>query len=308
MADLVRLADLRTEDIETILDGARKIKQAGESMKHNGVIANLFFEPSTRTRTSFEVAEKRLGFHPLNVDEITSSIQKGESLYDTIRTLEATGIDAVVIRHTQNEYYQDLQGRLSIPMINAGDGCGDHPTQTLLDLLTIQESFIVFQGLKVAIIGDLRHSRVAKSNAETLHRLGADVILSGPAEWYNDRLPGRYVPVDEAMAQADVVYMLRIQHERHQGIMDLTSEDYHEQFGLTMTRAEAMKPGAIIMHPAPVNRGVELDSRLIESNNSRIFSQIHNGVPVRMAVIEWAIGQLKEEMNDGAFIKVGSSL
>jgi len=229
-----------------------------------------------------------------------SSVQKGETLYDTLRTLEAIGVEAAVIRHPDDRYYDQLQEGLTLSVINAGDGSGDHPTQTLLDLLTIQEEFYVIQGLTVAIIGDLRHSRVARSNAALLKRMGANVILSGPPDWQNSEFPGTYLPIDEAIQQADVVNMLRIQHERHAVSMGMTTEAYHQAYGLTLERERKMKKGSIIMHPAPINRGVEIDSSLVECERSRIFKQIENGVYVRMAVLNWAINQKGEKGNGKA--------
>jgi len=300
MSNLLSLENLTLAEIENILADAQAIKR-GELVPHReGFVANLFYEPSTRTRFSFEVAEKRLGLQALNVDVNASSVQKGETLYDTLRTLEAIGVEAAVIRHPDDRYYDQLQEGLTLSVINAGDGSGDHPTQTLLDLLTIQEEFYVIQGLTVAIIGDLRHSRVARSNAALLKRMGANVILSGPPDWQNSEFPGTYLPIDEAIQQADVVNMLRIQHERHAVSMGMTPEAYHQAYGLTLERERKMKKGSIIMHPAPINRGVEIDSSLVECERSRIFKQIENGVYVRMAVLNWAINQKGEKGNGKA--------
>lgn len=304
MPHLLTLSDLSLDDLYAILRRAQTIQQEKLFRESQPVIiANMFFESSTRTRFSFEAAEKRLGYHVLNFSANHSSTQKGESLYDTIRTLEEIGAEAAVIRHCDEGYYKTIGDHVSLSIINAGDGYNHHPTQALLDLLTIQQEFILFQGLTVAIIGDLRHSRVARSNAEILTRLGAKVILSGPLQWQNDQLPGEFLPVDEAINQADVVMMLRIQHERHETTMQLSREDYHEQFGLTPDRANRMKPGSIIMHPGPFNRGVEIASELIECNKSRIFKQVNNGVAVRMAVLEWAVEIKKEVGSNGDFVE-----
>ncbi|HEU5140433.1 MAG TPA: aspartate carbamoyltransferase catalytic subunit [Bacillales bacterium] len=266
-------------------------------------VSNLFFEPSTRTKFSFEVAEKRLGLEVLNFEEQTSSVQKGESLYDTIRLLEEIGVKCVVIRHPQNRFFDDLADRVHIPILNAGDGCGNHPTQSLLDLLTIQQEFLVLQGLNVVIAGDLRHSRVARSNADVLSRFGANLIFTGPEEWFDESVPnGRYMPFDEAVEMADVFMLLRIQHERHAEGMKMTKKDYHEKYGMTVERESRMKPNSIIMHPAPFNRGVEIADELVESERSRIFKQMRNGVAVRMAVLKWALEEGKER-NNGAFVK-----
>jgi aspartate carbamoyltransferase catalytic subunit len=203
-----------------------------------------------------------------------------------------------VIRHHEDRYFDQLD-TIEIPILNAGDGCGNHPTQSLLDLLTIQQEFIVLQGLTVAIIGDLRHSRVARSNASLLTKMGAKVLFSGPEHWFDEAVPhGTYVPIDQAVAEADVVMMLRIQHERHEHSMNLTKEQYHEQYGLTLERARLMKAQGIILHPAPVNRGVELADELVESKRSRIFKQMTNGVAIRMAVLQTVL-QIKEVDVDG---------
>lgn len=289
MAHLVSLSELSVEQIEELLERARYIQHNG--VKHPFIkpmfVANLFFEPSTRTRLSFEVAEKRLGLNVLSIEEATSSMQKGETLYDTLRLLEEIGISAAVIRHSETGFYRSLRDRLTLSIINAGDGDGDHPSQTLLDLFTIHQEFQQFKGLTIAMIGDLRHSRVARSNAEMLRRLGARVILSGPQAWQDSSFPGTYVTIEEAIETADVVNLLRIQKERHEETNDFTSETYHQAYGLTLKRAQAMKTNAIIMHPAPFNRDVEIASELVESGQSRIFEQMHNGVFVRMAIMEW---------------------
>lgn len=292
MANLLSLNDLTVSEIDEILDRAEQIREMGDSgwfAPNHLLVANLFFEPSTRTRFSFETAEKRLGLQVLNFSSAASSTQKGETLYDTVRTMQAIGAKAVVIRHKKDEYYRELLEGIDVKILNAGDGAGNHPTQALLDLLTIHQEFFAFRGLTVAIIGDLRYSRVARSDAEVLNRLGCQVLLSGPEEWKNEKLPGKYVPVDDAIEAADAVIMLRIQHERHETAMKLTKEEYHDRYGLTRERAARMKPESIIMHPGPVNRGVELDSDLVESAHSRYFKQISNGVVARMAALEWAL-------------------
>jgi aspartate carbamoyltransferase catalytic subunit len=224
-----------------------------------------------------------------------SSVQKGESLYDTVRTMEAIGLDAIVIRHQQDRYFEELVDRIHIPIINAGDGCGHHPTQSLLDLLTIQQEFKRFAGLKVAIIGDIRHSRVARSNANALVRLGAEVVFAGPEAWFDNEMPSgcRIETIDEAITTSDVVMLLRIHHERHLEKEEGSIGDYHQQYGLTEQREKMMKQDSIIMHPAPVNRGVEIADSLVECKRSRIFKQMENGVYVRMAVIKRAIENSK---------------
>ncbi|GEB76419.1 aspartate carbamoyltransferase catalytic subunit [Sporolactobacillus inulinus] len=291
MAHLLRLNDLSVEEIHSLLDRAEQINAMSDEgwlEPNHTLVANLFYEPSTRTRFSFETAERRLGFQVLNFSSKTSSAQKGESLYDTVRTMESLGAKAVVIRHQQEAYYEQLR-TINIPILNAGDGTGNHPTQALLDLLTLREAFTHLKGRTVAIIGDLRYSRVANADAEVLQRFGCRVLLSSPKEWSNSALPGTYVTVDQAVEEADAVIMLRIQHERHQHTMKMSKEQYHARYGLTQDRALRMKPDSIIMHPGPINRGVEMDDALVECSRSRYFKQIRNGVSARMAALEWTL-------------------
>jgi aspartate carbamoyltransferase catalytic subunit len=292
---LLTTNELKVEEISQILTDAHSFK-AGMKWHPEGQMftANLFFEPSTRTKSSFEVAEKRLGLEVIPFEVLTSSVQKGETLYDTVKTLESIGANAIVIRHEQDRYFDELIGKVNIPIINGGDGCGHHPTQSLLDLMTIQEEFGEFKGLRIAIIGDIRHSRVARSNADVLTRLGAEVIFSGPKEWFDTRSAdiARYRPIDEAIQEADVVMLLRVQHERHQNKSSYTANEYHKQYGLTLEREKMMKPSSIIMHPAPVNRNVEIADSLVECQRSRIFKQMENGVYVRMAAIKRSIENL----------------
>lgn len=252
--------------------------------------ANLFFENSTRTHKSFDVAERKLGLEVIEFDSTTSSVSKGESLYDTVLTMSAIGVDVCVIRHWEENYYNQLiQSRtINCSIINGGDGSGQHPTQCLLDLLTIYEEFGRFDGLKVAIVGDLVHSRVANSNMQMLKRLGADVYFSGPEEWYDPKYEayGTYMPLDDLIEDMDVIMLLRVQHERHDGSESFSKEEYHQKHGLTVERAKRMGEEAIIMHPAPVNRDVELADELVEGLQSRIVQQMTNGVFMRMAILE----------------------
>ncbi|MED1864305.1 aspartate carbamoyltransferase catalytic subunit [Fictibacillus nanhaiensis] len=304
MNHLLTMNELSIEDVQFILRKAEEFKSGkqDEIFKHK-LIANLFFEPSTRTRFSFEAAEHRLGMKPLNVEVNGSSVQKGETLYDTLRTLEEIGVDAFVIRHFEDRYFEGLAEKINVPIINAGDGCGNHPTQSLLDLLTIQQEFIVLQGLTVVIVGDILHSRVARSNAEVLRKMGARVLFSGPEEWFVDEWKEDFIPIDEAVELADALMMLRIQHERHSSSMLLTKEDYHQHYGLTVEREKRMKAHSIIMHPAPVNRGVEIADELVECERSRIFKQVQNGVFTRMAVLRWALNTNQEAIKDELLIK-----
>ncbi|WP_232718717.1 aspartate carbamoyltransferase catalytic subunit [Bacillus sp. FJAT-45037] len=291
MTEIHAMSEVPLEVIDRLLDDAEHFsKGALWNPKRQTFVANLFFEPSTRTKMSFEVAERKLGLDVLSFDGETSSAQKGETLYDTSKTLEAIGADALVIRHPKNHFYKELRTNLQIPIINAGDGCGQHPTQSLLDLLTIKQEFNTFKGVRVVICGDLRHSRVARSNAEVLTRLGAEVYISGPPEWMKGFSEiYRYVTMDEAVQRADVIMLLRIQTERHENGQGISQSEYHKQYGLTSKREAAMNTHAIIMHPAPVNRNVEIASELVECKRSRIFKQMENGVFVRMAVLKHAL-------------------
>jgi aspartate carbamoyltransferase catalytic subunit len=290
--NLLTTSELSVTEIYDILAEAKKFSEgAAWQPNQSSFVANLFFEPSTRTKCSFEIAERRLGLNIIPFETHSSSITKGETLYDTVRTLESIGVQAVVIRHTEDEYFKQLVGKTNVKIINAGDGCGHHPTQSLLDLLTIYEEYGHFQGLKVGIVGDLIHSRVARSNAIALHRLGAEIVFSGPKEWIDQELLqyGSYEDIDTLTETVDVLMLLRIQHERHQ--VGGETVDYHQAFGLTVEREKRMKQGSIIMHPAPVNRDVEIADSLVECERSRIFKQMENGVYVRMAVLKRALQQ-----------------
>lgn len=296
MKHLLTTTELSVTEINEILLDAQKFIDGEKWYPQQKVyVANLFLEPSTRTKCSFEMAERKLGLDVIPFEAHTSSIQKGETLYDTVRTLESIGVNLVVIRHKVDRYFDELFGKTNIPILNAGDGCGHHPTQSLLDLLTIKQEFASFKGLKVAIIGDVRHSRVARSNADVLQRFGANVVFSGPREWFGETIlqNGTYEDIDQAIETADVVMLLRIQHERHglegKGLVN----DYHQLYGLTVEREKKMKQGSIIMHPAPVNRNVEIADCLVECDRSRIFKQMENGVFVRMAVVKRALQETK---------------
>ncbi|MCA1059234.1 aspartate carbamoyltransferase catalytic subunit [Rossellomorea aquimaris] len=289
MKSLLTMNDLSKNEIIEILDAAERFKTGEASMEgSNKYVANLFFEASTRTKSSFEMAERKLGLEVIPFEAQTSSVQKGETLYDTVKTLESIGVEAVVIRHSLERYFDEL-APLKMSVINGGDGCGNHPTQCLLDLMTIRQEFGGFEGIKVSIIGDIAHSRVARSNAEALSKLGAEVVFSGPREWFPSQDLHLHRTMDECIADSDVVMLLRIQHERHESTSSLSKEEYHEQFGLTESRKTRMKPTGIILHPAPVNRGVEIADSLVECDQSRIFKQMENGVYVRMAVLKRAL-------------------
>lgn len=254
--------------------------------------ANLFFENSTRTHTSFEMAERKLGLTVIPFDPQHSSVSKGESLSDTLKTLAAIGIDVAVIRHSQDNYYAPLiDQNIPLHLMNAGDGAGQHPSQMMLDLMTIHEEFGHFKGLTVGIVGDLVHSRVARSDMEMLHALGATLVFSGPKAWYNAEFAkyGTYIPLAELVPKVDVLMLLRVQLERLSAAeaAEFSKETYFERFGVTDALAQTMKKAAIFMHPAPVNRNVEIASDLVDGPRSRIFTQMKNGVFMRMAMLEW---------------------
>lgn len=286
---LLKISDLSKEEIFGILMDAQAFASSHKDwqLPERKLVANLFFEASTRTHFSFTSAQHQLNCRVENFSAQGSSVEKGESLYDTVKTFESIGFDAVVIRHKQDEYFKELEN-IQIPILNAGDGKGNHPTQCLLDLLTIYQEFGHFEGVKVAVIGDVAHSRVAHSIKEAMQILGGETVFSGPEEYMDEDT--QTMSVDEAIQWADVVMMLRIQHERHAYAMNMSDAQYLQKYGLTKERLQMMKPHAIIMHPAPVNRGVEIDSDLVECPQSRIFKQMSNGVLVRKAVLKRAFG------------------
>ncbi len=285
---MLTITELSTEKIYKIVDEALSFSE-GKIMRPNSdvYVSNLFFEDSTRTKTSFEVAERKLGLNVIPFDVNQSSVNKGETLYDTIKTLKAIGVNLVVIRHKKDRYFDELQG-IEIAIINGGDGTGNHPSQTMLDLMTIKQEFGKFEGLHVGIVGDLKHSRVANSNAEALQKLGAKVSFSGPKEWFDAESvsSGVFQELDDLIETVDVLMLLRIQHERHDTKTTINTSEYLKKYGLTVEREKRMKSHAIIMHPAPVNRDVEIDSNLVECTRSRIFKQMENGVYARMAILK----------------------
>ena len=292
---LLGVAGLDAGEISLILDTAVAMKEiGGRAIKkvptlRGRTVVNLFFEPSTRTRTSFEIAEKRLSADTLSIATATSSVTKGESLIDTVRNIEAMAPDMIVMRHASSGAPHLLARTCRSAIINAGDGMHEHPTQALLDAFTIREHKGRLAGLKIAIVGDLLHSRVLRSNVLLLNTMGADVWACGPATLMPagfDRFGVRATTsVDEAVEGADVVMMLRIQHERMHGHFIPSVREYFTLFGLTPERMRRAAPDAIVMHPGPMNRGVEIDSDVADGPFSVILEQVANGVAVRMAVL-----------------------
>lgn len=287
MNHFITLENLDLSLIEELVDDAIsfKNKKAFPNLS-NHYISNLFFENSTRTKLSFEMAEKKTGMEIIYFDAESSSVKKGETLYDTVKTLNSIGVECFVIRHMQDRFYDDLITKIEVPIINAGDGCGDHPTQSLLDLVTIYEEFGTFRDLNIVIVGDVIHSRVAHSDAKILKRLGSSITFATPEFWRDSSMTmGTYASLDSVIQEADVVMLLRNQNERHAKQYD--EKNFLELYGLTKQRADKMKSSAIIMHPAPINRNVEIDEDLIESSKSRIFTQMTNGVFARIAVLNY---------------------
>ena len=286
MKNLLSMDHVSPREIYEIITRAQEIKKGDYSkFAQDTTVCNLFFETSTRTKSSFEMAEFRLGMHAIPFELSQSAVQKGESLYDTCKTLEAIGVDALVIRHPDNKYYEQLEG-INIPVINGGDGSGSHPSQSLLDMMTIYEHHGRIHGLKIVIVGDIVHSRVAKSNATALRNMGAEVYFSGPEEYQDHSLGVPYMDLDEAVEECDVVMMLRVQNERHDRKMLLSNIEYNQRYGINQGRVARMKDDAILMHPAPMNRGVEITDECVEGDKSVIFEQMANGVFIRMSILE----------------------
>lgn len=304
--DLLGIRELSVEEINTILDAADSFKEIStRSIKkvptlRGKTVINFFFESSTRTRTSFEIAAKRLSADTINISASNSSVTKGETLIDTARNLEAMAPDAIVIRHPSPGVPHQLAKMIDAAIINGGDGAHEHPTQALLDAFTIREHKGRLAGLQVAIIGDITHSRVARSNTHLLTKLGAHVRVAGP----RTLIPPHYEQliensegsltvcdhIEDAIAGSDVVMMLRIQRERMSAAYFPSLKEYSVQYGLTLRRLEMAAPDCIVMHPGPVNRGIEISSEVADGARSLILDQVTNGVAVRMAILFLIVG------------------
>jgi aspartate carbamoyltransferase catalytic subunit len=301
MNGLLGIENLTREEVQAILDRARDF-QPGEGhsfrrfdLLRGRMVVNLFFEASTRTRTSFEIAAKRLGADAVSITAQASSVAKGESLVDTLNTLAAMRPDAIIMRHAASGAPHFLQRHLETPIINAGDGTHEHPTQALLDARTILDRGARLEGLRVAIIGDIAHSRVARSNVYLLSKFGADIVLCGPASLLPPELkqiaPGVTLTTDmnEAIRDADVIMMLRVQLER-QHEAPIPTGEYFQFYGLRLEHQQLARPDVLVMHPGPINRGRELSSEVADSQRSVILTQVENGISVRMAVLESVLG------------------
>lgn len=293
---LLGLESVTADEIISILKLSRKMQaRAPRPLLRGKRIALLFYEPSTRTRVSFEFAAKLLGTHTSLISSVASSIEKGESLVDTGKTLQALGADCIVVRHPSSGAPHVLARNLRIPIINAGDGMHEHPSQALLDAYTIVRHKKSLKGLKVTMVGDIQHSRVVRSNIHLLSKFGANVVLCGPTELLPD-VAATLAPnvkivrhMEEAIRKADVVMMLRVQKERLAGLK-LNAEKYIGQYQLTAERLRLAKPDALVMHPGPMIRGMEIQSEVADGAQSVIEEQVHNGVYVRMAILSRCLG------------------
>ena len=278
-------------DIERLLDRAHQLSEGGEATYplKDKAVALLFFEPSTRTCLSFERAVQKLGGHVLSFNPNTSSTKKGETLLDTLQTIEALGVSCMVIRHHEDGVPSQLSKHVEVPLINAGDGCHEHPSQALADALTMRHHFGTLKGLNVLICGDIKHSRVARSNMWLLSKAGAFIHVCGPKEVMPDTFPVDvrcHTVFEEALEGVDVVMMLRVQFERQTTPLTMDSGGYHRMYGLTKERRLRCKPHVLVLHPGPVNRGVEIADEVLDATSTGILTQVQNGVWVRMAVLE----------------------
>ncbi len=298
--DLLDIESLAPEEIELILETTTSFKEINtRAIKkvptlRGRTIINLFFEASTRTRTSFEIAAKRLSADAINISASVSSLSKGETLLDTVRNLQAMAPDVLVMRHAASGAPHFVAERLKASVVNAGDGMHEHPTQALLDAFTILESKRRLDGLKVVIAGDLLHSRVFRSNVRLLTKMGSTVVVTGPPTLIPPAIEGLGATVsptmEEALADADVVMMLRVQRERMEGGFFPSVREYFRLYGLTAERLAHARPDVILMHPGPMNRGLEIDSSVADGNFSVVLDQVTNGVAVRMAVLYLLVG------------------
>jgi aspartate carbamoyltransferase catalytic subunit len=306
--DLLGMEQLSVDDINLVLSTAESLKEISKReikkvpTLRGKTIVHFFYEPSTRTRSSFEIAAKRLSADTLGLSSSGSSIVKGETLIDTARNIQAMSPDLIVIRHSSSGAPHLLADKIHASVVNAGDGTHEHPTQALLDLLTIKEHKGHIEGLKVAIIGDIEHSRVARSNIIGLKKMGAEVTISGPPTMIPHNTESFGVNIvnnpDEAIIDKDVIMVLRIQLERQSKTLFPSLREYSNFFGISSKNIKNIKEGAILMHPGPINRGVELSSDMADGPFSVILDQVSNGVAVRMAILYLLIGGARSENNN----------
>lgn len=303
--DLLDLQSLSKEEIELVLETAKSFREVSERdvkkvpALRGKTIATLFFENSTRTRASFELAAKRLSADTINVAAQVSSLSKGETILDTARNIEAMNVDAIIVRHSSSGVPNILAEHLDAAVINAGDGCREHPTQALLDMFTIKEKLGKIKGLKVGIIGDILHSRVARSNIWGLTKLGAEVTICGPSTLMPLEAEKLGVNVtydlDEVIKQSDVLMLLRIQLERQKDKFLPSLREYAKKFGINKAKLENAKKNVLIMHPGPTNRGLELSGEVADGEYSVILDQVTNGLAIRMAILYLLLGVKGEE-------------
>jgi aspartate carbamoyltransferase catalytic subunit len=313
--DLLGMEDISREDIIKILDTAAHMQEIGQrAVKkvpslRGRTIVNLFFESSTRTRMSFEIAGKRLSADVVNFSASSSSLSKAESIMDTARTVDAMDPDLVVVRHKVAGVPKIIADALSAPVINAGDGAHEHPTQALLDMLTVKQAKGRLEGLTVTFVGDVLHSRVARSNIYGFIKMGAEVRIAAPPTMLPPGIEAlgvkAYTSLRQAIEGADVVMMLRIQMERLQGALFPSVREYSETFGLSRTKLRMAKPDCIVMHPGPINRGVELSHELADGGESVILDQVRNGVALRMALLYLLTGRPEEPAKDELLAVLG---
>ncbi|MEE4297043.1 MAG: aspartate carbamoyltransferase catalytic subunit [Wenzhouxiangella sp.] len=293
---LLDIQSLSDDDLTWLIARAQALAAGQTPSKIDRTVVNLFFEPSTRTRVSFELAALRLNMRVISVERERSSSTKGESLEDTAANLAAMGVDGLIIRHPETGRCHSLAGELASPvqLLNAGDGSGHHPSQALLDVATLASAGIALEGAQVAIVGDIVRSRVASSDISAFLRCNvAEIRLSGPESWMPESLPSRvsyYPTIVDAVEGADVIIMLRIQRERmEQGVWP-DGDDYHHQWGLRTEHLKIASPGCRVLHPGPINRGVEISNEVADGERSLILQQVRMGVFMRMAIMEWLFG------------------
>jgi len=301
--DLLGLEELSAQEIEYVLETASSLKEvSARPVKkvpalRGKTVVNLFFEPSTRTKTSFELAAKRLSADVLNFEVATSSVSKGETITDTARNIEAMKVDCFIVRHSVSGAPALISRAVKSAIINAGDGCHEHPTQALLDLFTLREVFGRIRGLRVAIIGDIFHSRVARSNIWGMTKLGARVTVCGPPTLIPPFVEGLGVKISYSLKDAvkgvDVVYLLRVQKERQQENFFPSSREYRNLYGFDMESFNLPRKGFVLMHPGPMNRGLEIRTDAAEQENALILQQVTNGIAVRMAVLYLTVGRVR---------------